>query len=199
MRKYVLLLYIVILNPTLLFAQDMDSIGFKRNPLLENRFNVNAGVFVTAKSVEMNLNGNLPSNPIDFGKTLGLKRQDNTFAFNFNWRFSKQKKWYASFEYFKVNNTQAATLEDEVKWEDTVYPVGIVLDSGFKIEMYRIFFGRVISSGDKHELSVGMGIHTLNIQKFKHIHKSYVGKNIIPVLFIQIKWKNKTRTKIHDK
>lgn len=40
------------------------------------------------------------------------------------------------------------------------------MNSAFDVDMFRLFFGRVISSGDKHELSGGLGIHTMNIRTF---------------------------------
>lgn len=176
MRKWISLFLIVICNHTLILGQDLDSIGFRKNPVIEKRYILHTGFFVTNKSVEMSVNGSLPSNPIDFGETLGLSRQDNTFGFIFDWRFSKQKEWYASLSYFKVNNTQEVTLEDQIKWNNTIYPVGVVLESGFRMDMYRLFFGRVISKGDRHELSAGLGLHTMNINSFVQA-SAFVGEN----------------------
>lgn len=132
------------------------------------------GFFVNLKSMSMNVDGDLPSNPIDFGQTLGLSRQENTFDLNFSWRFSKDKKWIFGFEFFTVRNSQTATLADEIKWNNTVFPGGVILNTGFDVDMYRIFFGRVISLGQKHELSGGIGIHTMNISSFA-VATGYIG------------------------
>ena len=62
------------------------------------------GFFVNSKAIVFNIDGSLSSSPIDFGKTLGLSKQESTFALSFNWRFSKNKKWSFGFEYFSQNN-----------------------------------------------------------------------------------------------
>ena len=149
-----------------MLSQNTDSVAIDKHPILTDRYRVNMGFFVNLKSISMNVDGDLPSNPIDFGQTLGLSQQENTFDLNFAWRFSKDKKWIFGFEFFTVRNSQTATLADEIKWNNTVFPGGVILESGFDIEMYRIFFSRVISMGKKHELSGGIGIHTLNIHSF---------------------------------
>ena len=147
-------------------SQNIDSINVDKHAILTDRYNVKMGFFNNRKSVRINVDGRLPSNPIDFGQTLGLRRLENTIDLNFDWRFSKDKKWIFGFEFFTVRNSQTVTLEDEIKWNNTIFPGGVILDSGFNIDMYRIFFGRVISMGKKHELSGGIGIHTLNIHSF---------------------------------
>jgi len=47
-----------------------------------------------------------------------------------------------------------------------VYPVGGEASLGYSISLYRVFFGRVISRGQKHELGAGLGIHALNPKGF---------------------------------
>lgn len=155
-------------------GQEKDSLVFVKNPILLNRFNINSGFFTISKSIKMSVNGSIPNNPIDFGETLGLEKQENTFALNVNWRFSKQKKWSLMFEYFSENNTQSILLEDEVEWIDTKYPVGVQLESGFGFRMFGLAFSRVISTGDKHELGAVLGLHTMDIKTYLQA-KAYFG------------------------
>jgi len=168
-----LLIFLSIIHQDI-FSQDNDSVRIEKNPLLTDRYVVNMGFFVNSKAIVFNIDGSLPSNPIDFGKTLGLSKQESTFALSFNWRFSKNKKWSFGFEYFSENNKRTAVLEDEIKWGNTIYPVGVQLDAGFGFQMYGLFVGRVISMGEKHELLGGLGIHTLDIGTFIQA-KAYLG------------------------
>ncbi len=174
MSKWITLLCIFMVCFQGIFSQELDTTFVKKHPLLENRYLLSAGFFVNLKSVKVEVNGSLPSNPIDFGETLGMNRRENTFAFGFDWRFSKELNWNVSLEYFRIFNTQTATLEDQIKWSNTIYPVGVILDSGLQVDLYRIFFGRVISRGEKHELSGGLGIHTMNISSFIQA-RAYLG------------------------
>ncbi len=166
MQKRVLLLIFLFICKQVVLSQTNDSTVVQKHRVLNDRFIINSGLFVTSKSVFLDVGGDLPSNPIDFTETLGLNRRENTFALNFYWRFSKDKKWFMGIEYFGVKNSQNIVLEDEIKWSNTIYPVGVELDSGFGINLYRLFFGRVISSGNKHEFSGGLGLHTMNINTF---------------------------------
>lgn len=164
-RNFLLLLFLIFLQWEV-SAQTPESSLSDKHVLLTDRYIAEIGFFATSKSVVLNVDGQLPNNPIDFGETLGLKRYGNTVDLNFTWRFSKEKHWFTSLSYFEVLNSQTAVLEEELRWSNTIYPVGVVLDSGFNINMYRIFFGRVISMGNKHELSGGLGLHTLNIKTY---------------------------------
>lgn len=156
------------------FSQLKDSVAFHKNPILTDRFTVNLGFFTISKSVRMRVDGNMPNGPIDFGETLGLEKRDNTFAFNSNWRFSKEKKWSLRLEYFSENNKGTAVLEREIDWGDTTYPAGVSLDYGFGFKMFGLVFSRLISQGDKHEFTAGLGIHTMNINTFLQ-GKAFIG------------------------
>jgi hypothetical protein len=147
-------------------AQIPESSVRDKHVWLTDRYIAEVGFFATSKSVLIKVDGKLPNNPIDFGETLGLSRYGNTADLSFTWRFSKEKNWFTSLSYFAIRNDQTAVLEDEIRWSNAIYPVGVVLDSGFDVDLYRIFFGRVISKGNKHELSGGLGLHTMNINTY---------------------------------
>jgi len=166
MQKLIVLFIFLLISEQHILSQISDSTLTQKHQVLSDRYIINSGIFVTLKSVILDVGGDLPSTPIDFGQSLGLKRQQNTFSLNFNWRFSKQKKWYLGIEYFGVKNNQNVVLEDEIKWSNTIYPIGVELDAGFGIVLYRLFFGRVISRGKQHELSGGLGLHAMNINTF---------------------------------
>ncbi|MGI9533305.1 hypothetical protein [Lutimonas sp.] len=148
---------------------DIDTIGSipsEKHVLLTDRFIMEVGLFSNSKSVVMNVDGTMPSNPIDFGETLGLGRHGNTVDINFTWRFSKEMKWFTSLNYFAIRNFQTVVLQEYLKWNNSLYPVGAKLNSAFDVDLLRLFFGRIISSGEKHELSGGIGLHTMNIRTY---------------------------------
>lgn len=164
-RNSLVLVFLIFLQWGL-SSQNLDSAETEKHVWLTDRYIAEIGFFRNSKSVLLNVDGRLPNNPFDFGETLGLKRQGNTIDLSFTWRFSKQKKWFTSLSYFAVRNDQTAVLNDEFRWSNTIYPVGVILDSGFDVDMYRIFFGRVLSRGKKHELSGGLGFHTMNVKTY---------------------------------
>jgi len=149
-----------------LFSQNEDN----KHPLLSDSFVVGAGWYFPNRDIKFGIEGNVSIEDIedlediDFDETLGLKAGDNTFNFNFLWRFSGNKFWSVRGEYFKVGTTRNVTLDEEIEWEDITYPVGAEAEVSFGVSLYRVFFGRVISTGQKHELGGGLGIHGLNVK-----------------------------------
>ena len=145
------------------FSQQEDD----KHPLLTDRFIIGAGWYFPARDVKLGIEGSVDleeQEEIDFDETLGLEKGENTFNFNFMWRFSKSKLWSVRGESFKVGATRNVTLDEEIEWEDVIYPVGGEAKVSYEIGLYRIFFGRAISTGQKHELGGGLGIHGLNVK-----------------------------------
>ena len=141
-----------------------------KHPLLNDRFLIGAGWYFPNRDIKLGIEGNVSVEDIedledvDFDETLGLKAGDNTFNLNFFWRFSGNKLWSVRGEYFKVGTTRNVTLDEEIEWEDVIYPVGGEAEVSYGISLYRVFFGRAISTGQKHELGGGLGIHGLNVK-----------------------------------
>lgn len=164
--------------------QTTDSLILKnevigKHPILTNRFIFNVGLFTPTKTLKIIVNGSSKNDEIDFNEAFGFNRSESTFASNFVWRFSKSKKWSLAVEYFGVKSNHNINLKKDVEWEDVTYPAGAKVDAGFGIGMYRIFFGRVISSGSQHEFGGGIGVHAMAIKT--HIEgEIYLADVIIP-------------------
>ena len=165
MKKCTLSLAVFLLTLNLAYSQDDDA----RNPILTERFIIEAGWFFPSEDIDLGISGSTDIegiNNIDFDERLGLSGSQNTFNMHFKWRFSKSKLWSLSGEYFSISAEKSVTLEEEIEWEDVVYPAGGSATLGYSLALYRILFGRVISSGQKHELGAGLGIHGLNTKAF---------------------------------
>lgn len=161
-----LLAYIVslVMATSLLAQTDSD-----KNPILTEKFIIAPGWYFPTENVDLGVQGSTDIEDIediDFDETLGLSGGKNTFNLKFMWRFSKSKLWSLSGEYFKLSTEETVTLDEEIEWEDVTYPVGGEAKLGYGVGLYRIFFGRVISTGQKHELAGGLGIHGLDTNGF---------------------------------
>ena len=142
-----------------------------KNPILTDNFIIEPGLFFPSENVDLSVQGSTEFEmedieDIDFDETLGLSGVQTTFNLHFKWRFSKSNLWYLSGEYFRLSTKESVTLEEEIEWEGVVYPVGGEANLGYNLSLYRVFFGRVISRGLKHELGAGLGIHGLNTKGF---------------------------------
>ncbi|MBT8293806.1 MAG: hypothetical protein KJN70_11055 [Eudoraea sp.] len=140
-----------------------------KHPLLKDKFIIGAGMYFPSRDVKLGVEGNISIEEIedlediDFDETLGLKEGENTFNLSFMWRFSRNKLWSVRGDYFKVGTERSVILDEEIEWDDIVYPVGGEAKVSYGIALYRVFFGRAISTGQKHELGGGLGIHGLKV------------------------------------
>lgn len=141
----------------------------KQNRILTDRFLINGGIFLPSKKVNISANGSLTPeqfDDIDFDEAFGVKDYQTTVSLNFMWRFSKSKNWSLRVEFFNINNSKEAILEENLEWNDLVFKKGSSVEGGFGMGLYKVFFGRVISKGDKHELGGGLGAHVLSVSAF---------------------------------
>ncbi len=150
------------------YGQNIDT---TKNPILTDNFLIGVGIFNPLKKVNISAEGSIPTaeyidNDLDFDNGFGLNDFETTFTFDFMWRFSKSNKWSLRAEYFKISNTEKAVLEEDVEWEDLIFREGTSVKGGFGLALYKIFIGRVISTGDKHELGGGLGVHALDVSAF---------------------------------
>jgi len=193
MKKLIFALFCIFLfSAQLAFSQEntqlQDSIIevtspkiIKQHPILSDRFILNAGIFIPSKIFKLNIAGASENDLIDINEDLGFDKSETIFAGNFMWRFTKNKKWSLSVEYFGVKSNHNLTLEDEIEWDDTTYPVGIEVEAGFRLNIYRIFFGRSIIRKQNHELGGGLGVHAMDIRTFIE-GEAFLGDAVTPTL-----------------
>lgn len=167
MKNLVLPFIVFLLAISSLYSQDDTD----KNPILTENFIIEAGWFFPSDNVDLGVSGSTDFDledieDIDFDEELGISGGQNTFNLHFKWRFSKSNLWSLSGEYFSLSPEETVTLDEEIEWEGVVYPVGGEAKLGYSIALYRIFFSRVISRGQKHELGAGLGIHGLNTKAF---------------------------------
>ena len=162
--KSILSILVFLITLSAVFSQNEDD----KHPILKDKYFIGLGWYFPDNDLELGVEGNINIDEIedlediDIDETLGLNQGDNTFNLNFNWRFSRNKLWSVRGEYFKVGSTRTVTLDDSIEWDDITYPVGGNVKASYGLSLYRIFFGRAISTGQKHELGGGLGIHGID-------------------------------------
>lgn len=159
-RLFYFFLALIIFPSNFVFSQEDED----KHPYLTNKFTIGAGIFTPSKTLHVEAEGSTPNNVINFDETFDLNERETTFAGNVRWRFSKN--WNVGVEYFAIKNGHTVSLEEDIEWGDNTYKAGLEVGGGFEIDMFRVFFGRNISTGKKHELGGGLGIHVMDILTF---------------------------------
>jgi hypothetical protein len=135
-----------------------------QHPKLTDRFLFAAGAFVPEKNLKLRVDGSSPRTDIDFEESLGLSSEETTGSGELRWRFGK--KWSVSGQYFKTKDSATVALSQDIPWDDYILQAGSNVTAGIELSVARLFFGRVFSSGQKHELGLGLGLHWLELGAF---------------------------------
>ena len=161
MKRILLLMMIVfIISVQNAFGQEKEN----KHPVLTSKFQLGFGLYIPTQRVQFKVDASSEDNEINFDETFDFNNNQITPVVNFDWRFSKN--WKLSAEYFNINYGTSEVLEDDIEAGDYVSNKGSTVGVGYKINLYRLFVGRVISRGLKHEFGAGLGLHVLNLGPF---------------------------------
>lgn len=154
-----ILLFIIVCHHNLLAQEEVN-----KNPLLTSKFQLGFGVYIPTQRVQFKVNADSEDQGINFDETFDFNNNQVTPLVNFEWRFSKN--WKLSAEFFNIQYQTTAVLEKDIEAGDYVFNKGSNVGVGYRINMYRVYVGRVISRGLKHELGAGLGLHVLDLGPF---------------------------------
>jgi len=157
-------LFVLLLSPLLTFGQK-DSIN-ERNSVLTDRFKVKLGIFVPSRNIALRADGSTPNEGIDFDENFGFSDNESTFFLQFDWRFSRNKKWMVSGEYFGINNANRATLPEDIEFQDVIFEKGSFVRAGVEFSLYRAFFSYAFIMKPKHLFGAGLGSHLFQVAAF---------------------------------
>jgi len=155
----IILLFILLIPKV--YSQEKEE---DENPLYTNKFVISGGLYSSAKSVGININGSGPNEIIDFSEGFDLNNNELTFFGSFDWRFAK--RWIFTAEYFSIKNGNKWELEEDISWGDVTFKEGSNVKIGFGLDMYRAFVGWSVLQKPKHEIGMGLGVHDLQVSAF---------------------------------
>lgn len=136
------------------------------HPYLTEKFALDVGVFFPSRRVTLSVDGPVSAagEDIDFEESLGLKKSDEMLSLNLGWRFGE--KWQLGGQYFRSSGERGKSLQEDVEWNDIIFGQGTGIVAGQEFQLIRTFFARKFRSDEKHEFSLGLGIHWLEIGAF---------------------------------
>jgi hypothetical protein len=103
---------------------------------------------------------------IDFDETLQVSKRTTFFNGQAKWKFGRENKWSFAGQYFSNNATGGVVLTDPVEWDGEIFQEGSFVESGVKLSVARLFFGRSLIKTDRSDLGVGAGLHNLKMELF---------------------------------
>ncbi len=166
MKTPKLFLFIFLLLSVFPMWSQEDDDDKKVNPLSEDRFLIEAGVFGVDRNFLLGADGESDNGEINFSEVFNLTNNEATPFFHGSWRFSRNKKWTVSLEGFGINAGNRLTLPQDVDWEDITFEKGTFVRVGVSFALLRLYFSRQILKRENHRLDVGLGFHIIDIGAF---------------------------------
>jgi hypothetical protein len=125
--------------------------------LLTDSFQMSLGTFVITSEPEVELNGKtLNGTKVDFDKVLG-GGDSQRLRFDSSWRFADRHK--AKFIAFAMNRDRTKTIDEEIIWDDVVYPINAKVKAEFSFSVVEAVYEYAFLKKDTYELDGSIGLH----------------------------------------
>jgi len=127
-------------------------------------FSLRLGVYDMNLSTKVRVDGvggNLGSS-LDFEDDLNLDDNKDTFDIAFRWRF--KKRHFLEVEYFQLKRNGLRRLDGEIRFGDTVLPVGADVRSSFTTEVTRLSYAYRLVHDRDWGLAIGAGLHVTRLR-----------------------------------
>jgi hypothetical protein len=135
----------------------MFASGARAEESLVNRhFSLTGGMFIESSSTKLTVEGETPGSQVDFENELGLDDNANLSRFRFDWHFAKNHS--ARFGYYALNRRATKTIDQEIIFDDQVYPVDATVKARFKSTFYEASYTYWIMERPKSAFGVTGGI-----------------------------------------
>jgi len=100
---------------------------------------------------------NLPGTKIELEDDLGLSDRKGTPYLLTGMRIGDN--WRMELEYYKLDRSSSLTIDKEINWGDTTFPVNGVVSSEFNTTIYRLTGGYSFYRTPQAEAGFGFGLH----------------------------------------
>ena len=128
-----------------------------------NRFGISLGVFVTERDSQSRLDGSLGSSgtEIDLEGDLGLNSSDSVFRIDGYYRFNEKHR--LDFSAFDLSRTSTRTIQKDIEWNDTIFPIDTSVESDFDLEIYKLAYTWSFMRRDQGYLGLTAGFYVADI------------------------------------
>ncbi len=165
------------------------------NPLTD-RFSISLGGFLLSTDTEVRVDGATRGTEIDAERDLGLEDSDR-FRIDAYWRMTPRQK--IRLMYFDTSQEATKTLEDEIVFRDTVYPVNLDIRATTQTQVIELAYEFTFMHRDSYDLSGSFGIHNLkfetglsgelNGQQLPNLTNTAEANGPLPVLGVHGVWR----------
>lgn len=128
------------------------------NPGLQDGFTLEIGAYFPKVETTARLDSAFgPGTSVSFEDDLGLDDRKVQAAILGKLRLGQ--RWRIEGEYFALNRSGTRVINKTINWGGNTYPIGIVVNSEFDSDIYRLSGGYSFIKDTQAELGVSLGLH----------------------------------------
>ena len=136
----------------------MGQTSWAVNPGLQDAFTLEIGAYSPKVETTARFDSALgPGTSISFEDDLGLDDRKTQVAVLGKLRLGD--RWRIEGEYFALNRSGTRSINRTINWGGNTYPIGIVVNSEFDSDIYRLSGGYSFIKTNEAELGVSLGLH----------------------------------------
>jgi len=160
--KIVALFLIILFDFFSGYAQSADSILHEKKivPWFVEKFRLSAGFFYVVNNTNIQVRiSSAPGTDINYEKDIGFTKDVGNFINNVQWRISSRSRF--SLSYYRINRNSVHTLNKEIIFNDSIYPINATVNAYFNTAIYQFSYGYALLSKPKYELGLLIGAHII--------------------------------------
>ena len=128
------------------------------NPGLQDGFTLEVGAYAPTVKTTARFDSTLgPGTSVSFEDDLGL--DDRKVQASVLGKLRLGQRWRIEGEYFALNRSGSRAINKTINWGGNTYPIGIVVDSEFDSDIYRLSVGYSFIKDTQAELGIALGLH----------------------------------------
>jgi hypothetical protein len=129
----------------------------------DKKFSLSLGVFITDRDsyTSIGVSGDPTGTPVDLEGDLGLDTSDTVFRIDGYYRFNDKHRIDVSA--FDLSRTSTKTIEKEIDWNDTIFPIDTSVSGDFDLNIYKLAYTYTFMRRDKGYLGASAGLYIADI------------------------------------
>lgn len=127
-------------------------------------FGLRAGGLIASAidtSAELGVRGTARGTEFNFERELGLAKETDSFRFDAYWRIDRRNRIDAG--YFNLTRTGSRTLQRDIEWGDTTFPVGTTVSSSLDTRIIPVRYSHSFVATDTVDAGLGLGIYYMEL------------------------------------
>jgi len=159
MRRLWIVVLLVAASALPAAAQIFDQ-TYLDNKGLSDRFTLNIGSFIT--TINTNASGEAGGEEVDLEDDLGLRPDIGEFRLSGEYRLGR--KHALTFGYWATRRTSESTLEEDIEWDDVIYPASVTLRTESAYDNFKLGYRYSFVNNGTVDFGASIGFSVL---KFK--------------------------------